>query len=81
MLITMVYFVGPIYFQAAKGESPVLAGVYSLPLSFTVAPCAILCGTLVARAGTYKTINVRFYYSFLLLSRPLIRIFTSKHRL
>lgn len=71
VLITIAYFFAPVYFQAAKGRSAIMSGVDSLPISFIVAPFAILCGIIVAKTGTYKTISVRFYF----LCAPTLQVY------
>ncbi|OOF90935.1 hypothetical protein ASPCADRAFT_58232 [Aspergillus carbonarius ITEM 5010] len=44
----------PLYYEAVKSFSPILAGVALFPETFTVAPSAILCGVLITRTGRYR---------------------------
>ena len=43
----------PVYFQACKGASPVLSGVYSLAFS-SLGPAAIITGISVKATGRYR---------------------------
>lgn len=43
----------PVYFQACKGDSPVVSGVYTLSLC-TFAPAAIFAGLSVKATGRYR---------------------------
>jgi hypothetical protein len=63
-----VYFRAPIYFQAALGNSAVTSGINSLPMTFIIAPFAILCGFIVSKTQRYKAVNV---------SAPLLLVWTS----
>lgn len=44
----------PLYYEAVKGYSPILAGVALFPQSFTVAPSAMVVGILVTITGHYR---------------------------
>ncbi|KAH7014036.1 major facilitator superfamily domain-containing protein [Macrophomina phaseolina] len=44
----------PLYYEAVKGYSPVLAGVALFPQTFTVAPAAIAIGFAIAHTGRYR---------------------------
>ncbi|OBT61057.1 hypothetical protein VE03_09146 [Pseudogymnoascus sp. 23342-1-I1] len=44
----------PLYFEAVKGYSPVIAGVAMFPDSFSVVPSAILVGILITYTGYYR---------------------------
>lgn len=44
----------PLYYEAVKGYSPILAGVALFPQTFTVAPSAIVVGILVTITGHYR---------------------------
>lgn len=44
----------PLYYEAVKGYSPILAGVALFPQSFTVAPSAMVVGILVTITGRYR---------------------------
>ncbi|KAJ6575510.1 MFS general substrate transporter [Mycena sp. CBHHK59/15] len=53
-----VGFYLPTWFQAVKGASPILSGIYFLPISATISPSAIFQGRLVAKTGTYRMITL-----------------------
>jgi hypothetical protein len=44
----------PLYFEAAKGMSPVKAGIALFPWTFTTGPAAIVVGLLIAKTGKYR---------------------------
>ena len=43
----------PVYFQACKGASPVVSGIYSLAFA-SLAPAAIITGLSVKPVGRYR---------------------------
>jgi len=43
----------PVYFQACKGASPVVSGVYSLAFA-SLAPAAIATGLTIKHTGRYR---------------------------
>lgn len=47
-------YYAPLYYEAVKGYSPVLAGVALFPQTFTVAPAAMLVGFAIAHTGRYR---------------------------
>ncbi|OJD32927.1 mfs multidrug transporter [Diplodia corticola] len=47
-------YYAPLYYEAVKGYSPVLAGVALFPQTFTVAPAAMAVGFLIAHTGRYR---------------------------
>lgn len=53
VLWSMVYYL-PLYFQAVKGYSPIIAGVAALPQTCTIVPCAIAVGILASITGKYR---------------------------
>nr|GAT49272.1 iron permease [Mycena chlorophos] len=53
VLSVMSYWL-PVYFQACKGAGPTAAGVDVLAVSFTVAPMAAVTGILVKKSGRYR---------------------------
>lgn len=62
ILIAIAYYFAPLYFQAAKGQSAILSGVYILPISVGVTACSVISGVIIAKLGTYKMTNVRVAY-------------------
>ena len=44
----------PLYYQAVKGQSPIMSGVDLFPTTFTVAPCAIVVGATITKLGVYR---------------------------
>ena len=44
----------PLYFEAVKGYTPIVAGVSLFPDTFTVAPSAMIIGFLVTKTGRYR---------------------------
>ena len=49
----MLYYM-PLYFQAVKGQSAILAGVCILPATFTVAPSSIIVAATIGKIGKYR---------------------------
>ncbi|KAH8101534.1 MFS general substrate transporter [Cristinia sonorae] len=47
----------PMWFQAARAASPILAGVFVLPLAATISPFAIVQGIIAAKTGTYRSVS------------------------
>ncbi|EEP77863.1 conserved hypothetical protein [Uncinocarpus reesii 1704] len=48
-----LYFL-PLYFETVKEYSPVISGVSLFPLSFTVAPSAVVVGIVVTKTGHFR---------------------------
>lgn len=44
----------PLYYEAVKGETPVLAGISLFPATFTVAPAATVTGIVISKTGRYR---------------------------
>jgi hypothetical protein len=44
----------PLYFEAVKGYTPILSGVALFPMTFTVAPTAVVVGFLITKTGKYR---------------------------
>ncbi|MCJ1459082.1 hypothetical protein MMC28_009459 [Mycoblastus sanguinarius] len=44
----------PLYYEAVKGETPILAGVSLFPETFTVAPAAMATGFAITKSGRYR---------------------------
>ncbi|SCV68369.1 BQ2448_490 [Microbotryum intermedium] len=55
--LAAVYYL-TVFFQAAKGASPVQAGIDTFSLSFTVAPLSIITGVVIGYQGIYKAWNM-----------------------
>ena len=53
ILWCLLYYM-PLYYEAVKGYSPILAGVALFPDSFTVAPLAVVTGIIITVTGKYK---------------------------
>jgi MFS family permease len=53
ILWAILYFL-PLYYEAVKGFSPILAGIALFPQTFTVAPSAIVVGILISVTGRYR---------------------------
>lgn len=51
-----LYFL-PLYFEAAKGYNPVVAGVALFPATFTVAPLSIIAGFIITKTGDYRVVT------------------------
>jgi EmrB/QacA subfamily drug resistance transporter len=56
ILWALLYYM-PLYFEAVKGQGPILAGVSMFPWTFTVAPGAVLTGIAIAVTGKYRWAN------------------------
>lgn len=44
----------PLYYEAVKGFSPILAGVALFPQTFTVAPASVVAGVVISVTGKYR---------------------------
>ncbi|KAF2789255.1 MFS general substrate transporter [Melanomma pulvis-pyrius CBS 109.77] len=53
ILWSVLYYL-PLYYEAVKGFSPILAGVALFPQTFTVAPAAVVVGAFIAKSGRYR---------------------------
>lgn len=53
ILWSLLYYL-PLYYEAVKGESPIISGVSLFPQTFTVAPASVVVGILVAITGRYR---------------------------
>ncbi|KAL6715950.1 hypothetical protein ACLMJK_006912 [Lecanora helva] len=53
ILWSMLYYL-PLYYEAVKGETAIVAGVSLFPQTFTVAPAAVVTGILIGRIGKYR---------------------------
>ena len=54
MILWCLLYYQPLYFEAVKGYSPVIAGVSLFPTTFTVAPMAVVTGFLVTKFSAYR---------------------------
>ncbi|CAA7268857.1 unnamed protein product [Cyclocybe aegerita] len=57
MMTLAIGFYLPTWFQSVKGASPILSGLYLLPLSASISPSTIVQGIIIARTGLYRTVN------------------------
>lgn len=53
ILWSILYYL-PLYFEAVKGYTPIVAGVAIFPLSFTVAPASVFAGVVISITGKYR---------------------------
>ena len=54
MILWCLLYYQPLYFEAVKGYSPVVAGVSLFPATFTVAPMAVVTGFLITKLSAYR---------------------------
>lgn len=54
MLVWLLLYFQPFYFEAIKGQSPILAGISLFPQTFTVAPTSVAAGIIIATTGHYR---------------------------
>ncbi|KAL4953502.1 major facilitator superfamily domain-containing protein [Aspergillus filifer] len=54
LILWCLLYYQPLYYEAVKGYSPIMAGVALFPATFTVAPSAALVGILVTKYGHYR---------------------------
>lgn len=54
LVLWCVLYYLPLYYEAVKGYSPIVAGVSLFPQSFTVAPSAMVVGFLITYTGYYR---------------------------
>jgi len=54
MILWCVLYYQPLYFEAVRGYTPIIAGVALFPATFTVAPMSVLTGILVTKTGRYR---------------------------
>ncbi|GAA6035578.1 hypothetical protein JCM8097_004910 [Rhodosporidiobolus ruineniae] len=72
IVLAIIYFL-PVYFQATKGASAIRSGIDLFPVSFIVAPFAIVVGISVTITGHYKIQN-HIGWAFLTLGMGLMTI-------
>lgn len=54
MILWCLLYYAPLYYEAVKGYSPILAGVALFPETFTVAPASVVTGVTIAITGKYR---------------------------
>lgn len=54
MILWCVLYYMPLYYEAVKGETPILAGISLFPATFTVAPAAMFTGLVITKTGRYR---------------------------
>lgn len=54
VILWQLLYYQPLYFEAVKGYTPVVAGVALFPATFTVAPMAVVTGLLITKTGRYR---------------------------
>lgn len=54
MILWCLLYYAPLYFEAVKGYSPIIAGVSIFPETFTVAPVSVITGIVVTITGRYR---------------------------
>lgn len=54
MILWCLLYYAPLYFEAVKGYSPIIAGVSVFPETFTVAPLSVITGIAVTITGRYR---------------------------
>ncbi|KAI9812669.1 MAG: hypothetical protein M1826_002791 [Phylliscum demangeonii] len=53
ILWSLVYYI-PLYYEAVKNSTPIMAGVSVMPETLTVAPVSVVCGVVVSITGRYR---------------------------
>ena len=53
IVLALVYYL-PLYYEGVKGFNTVLTGVAVFPETFTVAPAAVIVGTVITKVGTFR---------------------------
>ncbi|KAL2829452.1 major facilitator superfamily domain-containing protein [Aspergillus cavernicola] len=54
LVLWCLLYYQPLYYEAVKGYTPIMAGVALFPATFTVAPSAAAVGILVTKFGHYR---------------------------
>jgi len=54
MVLWCLLYYQPLYFEAVRGYTPIVAGVALFPATFTVAPMAIVIGFLITKTGKFR---------------------------
>ncbi|EPE30143.1 MFS general substrate transporter [Glarea lozoyensis ATCC 20868] len=53
LMFSELYYL-PLYFEVAKGYSPLMAGVALIPQTFSICPASVITGILITRTGRYR---------------------------
>lgn len=54
MILWCILYYMPLYYEAVKGETPIIAGISLFPATFTVAPAAMVTGIVISKTGRYR---------------------------
>lgn len=54
MILWCLLYYSPLYYEAVKGYSPIVAGISIFPETFTVAPVSVVTGIVVTMTGRYR---------------------------
>ncbi|KAK5088025.1 hypothetical protein LTS08_004913 [Lithohypha guttulata] len=54
VILWMLLYYQPLYFEAVRGYKPIIAGVALFPATFTVAPLSIITGLIITKTGRYR---------------------------
>ncbi|MCJ1281746.1 hypothetical protein MMC26_001069 [Xylographa opegraphella] len=54
MILWVILYFEPLYFEAVLGYRPLIAGVALFPATFTVAPMATIAGLLITKTNSYR---------------------------
>ena len=54
MILWCLLYYEPLYYEAVKGETPIIAGISLFPETFTVAPAAMATGVAITISGRYR---------------------------
>ena len=54
LILWCVLYYLPLYYEAVKGETPILSGISLFPQTFTVAPMAVVTGFTITKLGYYR---------------------------
>lgn len=53
LILWCLLYYGPLYYEAVKLYSPIIAGVSLFPATFTIAPATVIVGIIVGKTGKY----------------------------
>lgn len=54
MILWCILYYMPLYYEAVKGETPIITGISLFPATFTVAPAAMVTGIVISKTGRYR---------------------------